>query len=425
MKKFYGRAAWSYAEKYHYSDQAKAWVEVIQGDQDDAAFLTSHFDPDNYMGEGTILQRDITNMPINPDSQAMTESLVRFSPFGPNGGWGPRTALNTSAFGTQPVHAYVVDSSHPSTVFQQWAADSLYCPPDERDFYMRGPVPQASWMIPAQNHDYGLAIYDRATGIMRELFMAKKNAQGAWTGMGGYSVATPGLRNLAQDNWALQQRRGLATISGMHNSLGFIGISEALNREIRHALCFTLSAAFSSLPVGDDPAVREPYLSWPSRGSDGKLEHYSPGGSKYDPKNPGHVHDAATVKTITHGLWGRLKADVDPLYNPATKRAYNPFTQVLIKAAKKYGLVATDTNLWCHAFNTEQGRTFKHLYGKDPWEPGGLIASQYIDPITAQPSLDVSDFPWERTEWATLDWGRPSPDWNLRPGQWSPWTRSQ
>lgn len=425
MKRFYGKGAWAHAEKYHYDDRAKAWVEVIQGDQDDAAVLTSHFDPDNYLGEGTILQRDISNMPINPDSDAMVESLMRFSPFQPGGAWGAKTALNTSVIGTQPVHAYVVDSSHPATHFQQWNVKSVGCPDSEAKLYMQGDVPQATWMIPAQNHDYGLAIYDKATGIMREVFMAKQDGQGVWTGVGGYSVATPGLKNLARDNYALQQRRGLATVSGMHNSLGFIGISEALNREIRHALCFTLSAAFTSLPVGDDPAVRKPYISWPSRGVDGKLERYAPGGMNYDAQNPGHVHDAASVKTITHGLWGRLKADVDPLYNPVTKRPYNPFTQVLIRAAKKYGLVATDTNLWCHAFNTEQGRTFKHIYGKDPWEPNGLIASRYIDPITGHPSLDVTDFPWDRTEWSIVDWGRPSPDWNLRPGEYSPWIRPQ
>lgn len=422
MRKKYGEAAWDYTQKFHYSDQGQAWVEVIQGDQDDAAFLTSHFDSDNYMGEGTILQRDISAMPVHTDSQAMAASLVRFSPFSAAGGFGSRTSLNTSAYGTQPVHAYVVDSNHPATQFQQWDARSLGCPGDELALYMKGAVPQAQWMIPAQNHDYGLAIYDRATGIMRELFMAKKNAAGAWTGVGGYSHNTPGLKGLAQDNWALQQRRGLATVSGMHNSLGFVGISEALNREIRHALCFTISTAFSFPPGVDRTDKSQQIISWPSRASDGKLEMYSPGGASYDPNNPKHVHDAASVKTITHGQWGRLSADVDPMHNPETGRPYKPFTQLLIRAAKKYGLVATDTNLWCNAFNTEQGRTFKHLYGVDPWEPGGIIAQRYIDPISGKPSLEVDDFPWGKTEWASLDWGRPSPDWNLRPFQYEPWT---
>lgn len=58
---------------------------------------------------------------------------------------------------------------------------------------MKGAVPQADWMIPSQNQDWGMAIYDKATGIMRELFMARKNTAGAWIGIGGYSHKHPGI----------------------------------------------------------------------------------------------------------------------------------------------------------------------------------------------------------------------------------------
>lgn len=138
MKKTYVLSVWNYTQKYHWSDQAQAWMEVILGDQDDAAFLTSHFDADNYMGEGTILQRDISQMPIHPDTQAMADSLVRFSPFSAGGAWGARTSLNTSVYGTQPVHAYIVDSNHPAPHFQQWDAKSLGCPDDEQALYYEG-----------------------------------------------------------------------------------------------------------------------------------------------------------------------------------------------------------------------------------------------------------------------------------------------
>lgn len=111
---------------------------------------------------------------------------------------------------------------------------------------------------------------------------------------------------------------------------------------------------------------------------------------------------------------------------PPDLTAYRPFTRVLIEAAKKYGLVGTDTNLWVNAFNAEQGRTFQHFYGVDPWTDfgagKGLLGSMYAKGYEGGTSpTDVSGFPWDRTEWAVMDWGRPSPETNLRPGLYGPW----
>lgn len=415
---------WEYAQSFQHDGQA--WVEVMRGDQDEAAVLTSAFDHDGrgYMGAGTVLQRDLSNMPIHPLSDQMARWMWDYTPFSAAGGWGSKTSLNTSSFGTQPVHMYVIDSTHPECEFDTFGAksNSIQTPALENETYMRGQIPKYEWMVPAQNGDRGMAIYDTGTGIMREWFMCTPQPDGTWGGGGGYSIGNPGLKDLAVTNYALQQRRGIATVSGMHNSLGFIGIAEALSKEIRHALCFTVGAAATRTNVTTD-GYAFGGVSWPSRAADGKAEVYAPGGGRYDPNNPNHLHNGVPP-TPTHGQWGRLKADVDPMHNPRTGKAYKPFTRVLIEAAKKYGLVMTDTNLWCNAFNAEQGRTWAHTYGSDPWA-SGVISKVYADP--ADPSghgnagTSCDDFPWDRTEWSLIDWGRPSPDWNLRPGQPVPW----
>ena len=447
---------WEHARSYQ--DQGGAWVEVMRGDQYNAAQLTSAFDhaAGTYIGKGTVLQRDVSAMPVHPDSAKMSKFMWDWSPFWPVGAWGSRTSLNTSAWGTQPIHMHVVDSTHPDCNFQNLdavIAGNAY--PAEEKLYMKGKFPFPSWATGARNGDYGCSIYDLGTGIMREIFMfgRKTDAQGQeipgqWGGGGGYSLNTPGLKNLAQDNYALQQRRGLSNVAGMHNSLGFIGIAEALNRKIEHALCFTFGAAWTlprtypelmaerkaildaggSMPAGW-PSVHQygSRVSWPARGADGKAEHYIPESTHVLRSGQSKTFTAAEPHiTPTHGQWGRLPDSVDPWFNPRTGSPYFPMTRLIIEAAKKYGVVGTDTNLFCNAFNAEQGRTWEHMYGEDPWKAGGIIDRHLRDPgdATNGGGIRVDDFPWDLVEWAPIDWGRPSPDWNIRPGDRNPWWSS-
>ena len=442
---------WEFVDSYGWEDQGKAWTEVIRGDQD-SAVLTNAFDHEagNYLGKGTVLQRDVSDMPIHPDSDAMSQWMKSWSPFGPSGGWGGSTSVNTSAWGTQPIHMYVVDSTHPDCSFRNFttAATAIQTPGYEIDEYLRGPIPLPGWALPAQNGDHGMSVYDVGTGIMREYFMVNENADGKgvgnWAGGGGYSLNTPGLRNLAQDNYGLQQRRGLSNVAGMHNSLGFIGIQEVLSGKIQHALCITLSASWSLTKTKDEvmaeysayqaagktPPPNWPEgprrVSWPARGADGKAERYIPestwGIASGQSKNYTGDH-----RSPTHGQWGRLKSSVDPVFDQRTGKRWSYQTRLIIEAVKKYGLVATDTNLFTTAFNVEHGRVWKHYYGMDPWSPynGGegylqrFMAAQ--DAKFDGEKAGVTDFPWESMEWAPIDWGRPSPDTNLRPGERKPW----
>ncbi|WP_074039922.1 hypothetical protein [Dermacoccus nishinomiyaensis] len=397
---------------------------------DDGPVRLDNFSPENYLGNGTVLQRDVSKMPLDSQSATMAKFMWDISPFQPNGAFGSKTSLNTSKYGTHPVHTYVVDSSHPD---MQWAQlDGVSgisgATEYENTKILSGLMPIMDWMHPARMGDQGFGLYDLGTGIMREYFGMVHWEDGTWSdggrmpAYGGYSQNSPGLRNLAKDNYGLQQKVGIATVSGMHNSIGFIGITEALGRKINHALCFTLASARSW--QRNNLTNLNQLVSWPSRLSDGKLERYIEGDPRRDPNR--NAWTGIDI-TPTHGQWARLKADVDPMHNPRTSRPYKPLTRVLIDAAKTYGLVATDTNLWCHAFNGEQGLTWEQTFGQDPWTPGGPIEKMYReDGLTQGSGLEVDDFPWDRTEWAPLDWGRPSPDWNIRPGTetnrpwWSP-----
>lgn len=401
---------WEYIQPYMHNGEA--WEEVFNSESN-TWFRSSMFIKDEYIGRGTVLQRDIAHMPLDKKSDQYAVFMDAVTPFYTAGGFGSKTALNTSAFGTQPIHAYLVDSHHPDATFQQWAGKTIgdqHLNKPWVDDILTGPVPQASWMIPAQNGDRGIAIYDKGTGIMREMFMAR---EGQYNGASGASINTPGLQNLAKDNYGLQQITGLSNVAGMHNSLGFIGISEAIMGEINHALCFTAA----TLEMLDDRG--ETRISWPARSADGKLEHYMKDHPLY--KNKGWWK--GPFESPTHGQWGRVRADYNPEVNHKTGQRNLPFLQMIIRAAQKYGIVATDTNLWVHAFNTEQGRSWKHAYGTDPWSSNGILNQMYWDHDNNRSGLDISGFPWDMTEWAPIDWGRPSPDYNLRPYQHNPWFR--
>lgn len=421
MPKIYDTRAKAWEQAEAWGHDGEGWVEIAESTRINGETYRSPLSRGAYLGEGTVLQRDITDMPLDPRTDELAATTAALTPFGPAGGWGARTSLNTSAFGTQPIHAYLVDSSEPhgTRTFRGSVSIGVGNIPGENAAYLDGGIPIEEWMVPAQNGDRGMAVYDLGTGIMREWFMVKSvstSEPDVWTGGGGYSLNNPGLKDLAKTNYGLQQRRGLSNVAGMHNSLGFVGIEEVLLQKINHALCVT--AATSYMYKAENGG--EPLVSWPARGADGKLENYLPGGSKYA---QGQKWDGSTV-TPVHGQWGRLKASVDPMYNPKTGKPYPLLCRILIEAAKKYGLVFTDTNLWCHAFNAEQGRTWAHFYGEDPWKYQGLVWRSLMDRYGVS-GWSTDEFPWDQTEWAPVDWGRPSPDWNMRPGDVQPWIRKE
>ena len=366
--------------------------------------IPSIFMPGKYLGKGTIWQRDVSKMPLASNSAAMAAWMQKNTPDpwglygdGRKPGWGVTTSLNTSAYGTGPIALYVVDSRHPACprVNMQTRGGFPAMDPKIRAVYSRD-IPIPPYARPARNGDRGMAVYDVGTGIMREFFMVERSEAGEWKGEMGFSVNNPGLEDLAETNYATSLQCGSSAVARMHNNLGFIGINEVRAGEIQHALAFT----FGAVAKGNPP-------SYPASGTDGK--------------SPATEKDKSPV----HGQWGRVRADVDPKFNPKTGAPYNPLTQLLIKAAQRYGLVGTDTNSWCHAFNAEDGQTEKALYGVDPWGEGGDLRGALAERFLADPAraFDVNDFPWDMTEWAPIDWGRPDTDFTPRHAFDNAWQR--
>lgn len=393
-----------------YAKNADGEWEAIGQNPHPEIVMPSIFTEGRYLGQGTVWTRDARTMPLAENSDAMAEWMWEnmIDPWGSTGDGqeSPKgmknlkgTSLNRSSDpgSTGPIALYVVDSRHPNCRFIEDFESYGGFPPmsQEERRAVQKHIPWPSFARPAINGDRGMAIWDFGTGIMREFFMVK-NEQGKWRGEMGYSVASPGLQNLAQENPGTQLFAGSSAVARMHNNLGFVGISEVRAGVINHALAFT----FGAVAKGNAP-------SWPATGTDGK----APATEK--------------TKSPVHGQWGRIKASVDPMLNPRTGLPFNPLTRLLIRAAQRYGLVGTDTNAFVHAFNVEDGMTEAAFFGTDPWvDPNGLrrhISEEYLcDPAIA---FDVSDFPWDQTEWAPSGWGRPDVDFISGVAEANAWRR--
>lgn len=365
-----------------------------------------------YLGEGTIWQRSVASMPLHANSAALanwmwTQTPTRFKTVTgtPSGAFGSKTSFNTSASGTAPIVTCVVDSTDPYCEYQY--IDSVTLPEGttaERDAFIQGRIPWPMGFLPPTGGDKAMAIFDLGTGITREYFGLSPvaNKPGHWTATtGGFSVANPHYRDFDLTNYATQLQKGSSAVALMHNSLGFVGIDEVRNKRINHALAVTLANATGGIPA-----------SWPAVWSDGKFPPAEWSGWA----EQGGANGNWPGESPRHGQWGRLPMSVDTEYNPRTGFPYNPLTKLLIKAAQEYGFVGTDTNAWCHSFNAESGARDKMLTGVDPWATNGELAT-HLHPASPSTAFDVSDFPWDLTEWAPIDWGRPNPDFRLRPNE--------
>lgn len=335
-----------------------------------------------YIGEGTVWQRSVANMPKAANSAEMakwvSDNCADYN--------GTRASLNTYSYGTRPIPVYVVDSTVPGCRFAKITAGGASGTAAQ---VVSGMVPWPTFARPASQGDKSIAIYDRGTGIMREWFFVVPVTTGPdgvvteWKSTtGAYSVNRPGLRTLGVDNYTTQTREGTSAAVGMHNPLGFINNADMRRGVINHAIAFTCKDMHRG-------------ASWPARSGDGLSD---------DPNAP------------REGQWCRLPPTFNPdtYVNPFTGARLNRLERMMCDAFKRHGGTATDKNLAVFAFNAENSTTEVHLTGRDPWAEGGEWANKYG-------TLSVSAFPWEALEWAPVDWGRPSPDFQTRPGYTDPW----
>lgn len=305
-----------------------------------------------YVANGTVFTRSVATMPLASNSAALAARM----PTMPTNNFGVITSLNTSAYN---IPTYVVDSTVAGcptasmTVTRAPAGSTLAA-------RLNGRIALPAWAEPAGGGDASMAVYDRGTGLMREYFYCEKAANGSWTASyGGYFQASPQFTNLKTANYPMQLTQGSSAVVSMLNPLLQVGISEARRGRIDHALDFTMSNALRGVS------------SWPAKQGDGT-----------DPN----------LNTPAEGQWFRIPPQIK-----LSSLKLRPFTLLLAQAAQKYGGMAGDKNLFCHAFNVEHPVNEIHKFGKDPWT---------TDILSKYGSLDVNDFPWKLTQWAPINWGK-------------------
>ncbi|HRW18232.1 MAG TPA: hypothetical protein P5181_05245 [Dermatophilaceae bacterium] len=313
-----------------------------------------------YVGAGTVFTRSVVEMPTAPNSAA----IAGYLPSMPAAyqGFGVVTSTNTNHYA---IPIYVVDSRDPA---QPTAVFRTTVPTGSPLWSMlNGRIPCPANAVVDAIGDHSMAIYDRGTGIMRELFFCTKQVDGSWdVAWGGYYQAAADLAGLATSNYPMQLTAGSSAVVGMLSSLAQVSIAEARAGAVNHAVCFTAANALANV------------ASWPARQQDG---------TDTNPNAP------------AQGQWFRIPPSVD-----LAALNLRPFTLLIARAAQRFGGFAADKNLWCHAFNCEPGYAEQLRTGQNPWAAGGDLNARY-----GGENPDVNDFPWHLTEWAPLDWGMPRP----------------
>ncbi len=315
-----------------------------------------------YIAEGTVYTRSVKDMPVLPNSKEIGAYMKKMP--SEYNKVGVITSANLTSFNL-PV--YTVDSRDPKMNFARVTHPDFRAhmvKPELRKAMFSDPVPIPTWCRRAEGGDRSMAVYDIATGVLREYFHITKLDDRHWEASYGGFVTTDMKGDLVRKNWAMQMEKGTCFAPGILGAPGQIGIAEARRGKVGHAVIFTMA----------NP--RKDVVSWPAFQTDGTNEN---------PLAP------------AEGQWFRLPPGLN-----LKKLDLQPLTYLVARACQEYGGFASDKNLFCHAFNFEPSYQEEALRGKKPlWEPGGELWEKY----RLRNNL-MNDFPWELTEWAPPSWGK-------------------
>ncbi|MDO5687424.1 MAG: hypothetical protein Q4G42_08615 [Neisseria sp.] len=327
----------------------------------DAETISQTADPfakGEYLGNGTVFTRGVDNMPLAGNSSEIAAFAQSMPPKYNNKG--QMTSVNTENFN---IPIYIVDSSDPNQYYITLTSrDPRITANSEIVKHTMARIPFPEYGEPDDIGDRSMAVYDKATGMMREYFYVIKPADpnGVWTAnSAGYFQAAPGLETLSELNYWMQLTYGSSAVVKMLNPLSQIGISEALAGEINHAVSVTL------------PDAKLNVISFPAKGSDGQST---------DPNAP------------AQGQWFRFDPNLD-----LDSLGLRPFTLLVAKAVQKYGGYGADRNAFNFAFNAEAPNNYLAQGKSNPWRTGGEIEAKYG-------ALIMNDFPWHLTQWAPVSW---------------------
>ena len=141
-------------------------------------YTGSLFDP--YIAQGSIFTREVKNMPLATNSAAIAAYMPKMpAEYLPERF--KKTVLTTLSTTSYNIPIYVVDSNNP---FQEYAnfesKDNRVIYKEDLIKYTTGRIPLPKYAQPAGGGDKSFAVYDRATGMMREYFHAVKDEKGTW-----------------------------------------------------------------------------------------------------------------------------------------------------------------------------------------------------------------------------------------------------
>lgn len=384
-----------------WDDAAEAWVSSVPRTWDENggwvvpagdytfAYRTPFF-PD-YLGEGSVLQRSVADMPLHTNSVEQAQWMADNVNYGD--GFGP-TSLNSSLWGTHPIACYVIDSTIGPTDTAVMDCGGHGADGGYGEAVLSGVVPWPRWIGAGSlqfGQDSSIVFYDIGTGLLREYYQVTPvdGYVNKFTALvGGYRLYPRRQTRLGDIDYALQLTKGTNSVVGMSNHLGWIDINSARLGVINHAVAFTCANMATPTSVGEairQDGTRYQYqgASWPATGGDGDSVP---------------TDDEIPI----HGQWARLPPDYDT-------SGFKPFLRMVLEAVKTYGMFCSDSNNFVHAFNVEPGFTEAHFMGIDPWE--GDIADKWEALNDAEgftgDAITMADFPWADTEWAPRNWGKP------------------
>jgi len=326
---------------------------------DKLAQTADPFQPGEYLGNGTVFTRSVANMPLADNSAAITQ----YAPSMAKNNYGVVTSLNHKSYN---IPIYIVDSSDPKQHYATITSDDARVNASaDIKAHTTGKIPLPEYATPAGGGDKSFAVYDKATGLMREYFYAVKQPDGSWkVSAAGYFQGQAGLDDLGVKNYWMQHEHGGSAVVRMLNPLSQIGISEILAGRINHAVSVTL------------PNAKKGVISFPAQDSDGTDEN---------PNAP------------AEGQWFRIKPGVDLDTYTRGGKPLGELTKMIAKAVQTYGGYGADKNLNNFAFNAESAHNYLARGKEDPWREGGEIAQKVGN-------MNINDFPWELVEWAPVGW---------------------
>lgn len=296
------------------------------------------------------------NAPIDANSAAYTNSIVRqvATYYG-------NAALNTDAWTS---NMYVVGPDQPLVTIK---FDNCQNKPNNGSNFLNqiNPIPIPEGAVPAVGTDGAMTIYQPSTDTEWEMWKAQKRPDGWYACWGGKLVGVSS--NIGMFPWPYGP-----TATGLPLLGAQIRVSEFYAGEIKHAIGLAITERRDRT-----------YFSWPATRSDGS---------------------SPSPDTIPEGTRLRL----DPTLN-VDSLSLHPVAKMIAKAAQTYGFILVDGSKGV-SMRAEDPTQYINAGLGNPYTSTSTINGVTRPPIfgSTPPYLVLKDFPWNRIQAVSCDYGKPA-----------------